>query len=178
MLGIKNKMLFIIILLGLNICNIPVLCSSKECRQTEKQIAGWVERVQIKALGLNIRAKLDTGAKNSSLNALNIKEYRKKEKRYVKFDIIDCNGKTKTFHKRVVRTAKIKRKDGFAEKRIVIKLNICIGSVCKVSQVNLTERKNFIYSLLIGRTFLKKNFIIDPSLTFIIKQKSKREANR
>jgi hypothetical protein len=175
---LKNKMVFIIILLSLSFSSTLVLSKNKVCRQTEKQIAGWVERVQIKALGLNIRAKLDTGARNSSLNALNIREYTKKGKRYVKFDIIDFNGKVKTFHKRVIRRAKIKKKGDFAENRIVIKLNICIGSVCKIAQVNLTDRKNFIYPLLIGRTFLKKSFIVDPSLTFIIKSNSKRESKR
>ena len=41
---------------------------------TDKQIAGWVEYITIFPENLKIKAKLDTGAKNSSLNAVNVVE--------------------------------------------------------------------------------------------------------
>ena len=56
-------------------------------------IYGWVERVELEPVGLSLKAKLDTGAKTSSLDARNIKVVRQDGQRYVIFDVKSGNKK-------------------------------------------------------------------------------------
>jgi hypothetical protein len=74
-----------------------------------------------------------------------------------------------TFEAKVIRTAKIKQIGQEADKREVIKLGICVGNTYKEVEVNLEDRSGFNYQMLIGRSYLRESFIIDPELGFTLK---------
>ena len=135
----------------------------------EKLVAGWIENVQIHPGNLFIRAKLDTGAKNSSLNAAQIKKFERQGETWIQFYVVDRKGKKFNFEKKVHRYAKIKDRGSAPENRPVILLGICLGAIYKEVEVNLEDRSNFNYPLLIGRSFLKGSIIVDPSATFTTK---------
>ena len=134
-----------------------------------RKIVGWIEYVTILPENLKIKAKLDTGAKNSSLNAVNIVEFKRGGEAFLRFDLSNWQGRTETFETKVIRMAKIKQHNSEPELRPVIRIGICLGKVYKEVEVNLVNRSNFNYQLLIGRSFLKGEFAIDPSKTFTIK---------
>ena len=48
---------------------------------------GFVEWVVMNDTGLRLKARLDTGAKTSSLHAVNVKEFKKDDQKWVKFQI-------------------------------------------------------------------------------------------
>jgi hypothetical protein len=135
----------------------------------EKQIVGWVEYVNIYPGNIKIKAKLDTGARNSSLNALNVAEFNRGEEIFVRFDLTNWKGRTETIEAKVIRMVKIKRHNSEPDHRPVIRLGVCLGKVYKEVEVNLVNRSNFIYQLLIGRSFIKGEFAVDPAKTFTIK---------
>ena len=54
----------------------------------------------------------------------------------------------------------------WADPRPVILLDLCIGNVRKKEEVNLVDRRGMNYELLIGRNFLKDEFLIDPGATY------------
>lgn len=135
----------------------------------EKQIVGWIEYVSLYPGNLKIKAKLDTGARNSSLNATAIEKFNRNGETWVRFNIVNWKGRIETFEAKIIRVAKIKQHNSESEKRPVIQLGICLGQVLKEVEVNLVDRSNFIYQMLIGRSFLKELFIIDPSLKFTVK---------
>jgi hypothetical protein len=62
----------------------PCLAAAKDM-----EILGWVEYAKLPALDLELKAKLDTGAETSSLDARIIKKFRKDGKRWVRFAVID-----------------------------------------------------------------------------------------
>jgi len=102
---------------------------------------------------------------------LNVPEpefFQRDGEKWVRFDITSRNGKTATIEKRVVRTAKIKRKGQGKQPRPVIFLGICIADVYKEVEVNLADRRSFEYQMLIGTNFLSGSFIIDPSLSYTV----------
>jgi hypothetical protein len=134
----------------------------------EKQVAGWVEYVSLYPGNLKIKAKLDTGARNSSLNADTIDTFERNGETWLRFSLTNWKGRIETFEAEIIRIAKIKQHNSKAEKRPVIRLGICLGKIFKEVEVNLVDRGKFNYQLLIGRSFLKGSFIVDPSLTFTI----------
>jgi hypothetical protein len=134
-----------------------------------RQIVGWIEYVTIFPPNLKIKAKLDTGAKNSSLNAVNIVEFKRGGDTFVRFDLTNWQGRTETIEAQVIRIVKIKQHNSEPERRFVIRIGICLAKVYKEVDVNLVNRSNFNYQLLIGRSFLKGEFAVDSSETFTIK---------
>jgi len=137
----------------------------------EKLVTGWIENVNIYPGNLYIRAKLDTGAKSSSLNAAQIQKFDHQGEPWVQFSVVDRKGKKFNFEKKVLRYAKIKDHGSEPDMRPVVLLGICLGAVYKEVEVNLEDRSNFNYQLLIGRSFLKGSIIVDPSATFTTKPK-------
>lgn len=136
--------------------------------ETDKQIVGWVEYVTIFPENLKVKAKLDTGATNSSLNAANVAEFKRKGETFVRFDLTNWKGRIETIEAKVIREAKIKQHNSQPELRLVIRIGLCIGKVSKEVEVNLVNRSNFNYQMLIGRSFLKGDFVIDPAKSFTL----------
>ena len=69
----------------------------------------------------------------------------------------------------VVRDVRIKRDYGKIQVRPVVMMSICVADVEKSVEVNLMNRKSKNYPLLLGRSFLKNDFLIDSTVTFLTK---------
>ena len=66
----------------------------------------------------------------------------------------------------MLRVAKVKRHAGKAQERPVVRLGICVGDVLKEVEVNLVDRSRFEYRLLVGRSYLANDFLIDPGARY------------
>jgi hypothetical protein len=132
----------------------------------DKEVVGWLEKVRVYPENLIIHAKLDTGARNSSLNAPHVSVFKRKGENWVRFDVTDRLGKTVTLERKVHRMTKIKQHDRPPDFRPVVRLSICLGDTFKVVEVNLRDRSDFNYQMLIGRSFLKEDFVVDASVKF------------
>ena len=163
-----NRILKSIILFSLLAFNLTGVLHAQTSGK-EKQIVGWVEHVTILPENLKIKAKLDTGARNSSLNAINMAEFKRDEDTYVRFDLTNWKGRTETIEAKVIRIAKIKKHNSAPQLRPVIRIGICLKKIYKEVEVNLVNRSNFKYQMLIGRSFLKGDFVIDSSRTYTVK---------
>ncbi|MDA0262327.1 MAG: RimK/LysX family protein [Proteobacteria bacterium] len=130
---------------------------------------GWVEEVRIYPGGVLIRAKIDTGARTASLNAQEIRRFVKEGKDWVAFSVKTKDGQTLHFEEPIFRVVKIKEHGAPSDERPVVLLGICLGNHFAQDQVNLADRSNFNYQMLIGRRFLKTHFAVDPNLSFTAK---------
>jgi len=117
--------------------------------------------------GLEIEAKLDSGAENSSLHIEKERYFRRDGRRWVRFTVEGESGRRVAFERRVRRYASIKRHNGGSDTRAVVEMKICLGSVVKEVEVNLVDRSRFDYELLVGRSFLTGDFLIDTSRTHL-----------
>lgn len=136
----------------------------------EPLTVGWIEQVAVNGDFL-IHAKIDSGADNSSINLVNPEYYEKDDERWVRFKITNREGQTKTFDNRIVKTTSIKTKDGGRQKRDVIELSLCLGNIQKTVKVSLVDRSHFKYQLLVGRSYLSPDFLIDPSHKYLVKSR-------
>lgn len=134
----------------------------------EKNTIGWLEKVRLDDLPTLIDAKIDSGADNSSINSVNETTFQQNGQTWVRFEIHDRRGHILKLEKQVVATTRIKMKDGNRQLRNVIEIRICVGHVVKKVRANLVDRRHFKYPVLIGRSYLKGDFLIDSADTFTI----------
>lgn len=134
------------------------------CETAARQITvGWLEEVNLGQQGFMILAKLDTGADNSSINAVDVSSYSKDGQQWVRFTIENRHGREAVIEKPVKKTVRIKTKEGGSQERMVIELNICLSGIKKKVYVNLVNRGHYKYQMLIGRSFLSPEFLVDSS---------------
>jgi len=128
--------------------------------------AGWVEKAVVYPQKFVLHAKLDTGAKTSSLHAPDPEYITRYGSQWVRMDVTNRDGKSVMVEAPVVRNVKIKRHFGGRQTRPVILLDLCIDNIRKTEEVNLVDRAGMNYQLLIGRNFLKGDFLVDSSTTY------------
>lgn len=127
---------------------------------------GYLENVLVYPGTIPMTAKLDTGADNTAIHAINIVHKKRDGKPWVSFDVVTKTGETRHFEKPVVRTAKIKRRAGQAEQRPVVQFEICLGAQKRATNVSLVDRGHFDYYLLIGRSFMAGYALVDSAAKF------------
>lgn len=141
-------------------------------RAPEKDLVGWVEWVEVGRHEINLKAKLDTGADTSSLDAQDIRRLRRPStgERFVEFSVFDPeSGESIRLKKPLVRLVRIKQHDGSYQVRPVVALDICLADHADTVEVSLIDRSVFIYPLLLGRSALEGRVVVDPEVTFTTK---------
>jgi len=137
------------------------------------ELLGRVDKFDLPDLKLkNIKAKIDTGAKTSSLHCVSIKPLKNG---YVKFILLDEESKKftgKYIEKKIYRIGYVKSSNGTEQKRYFIKTPIRLYNKIYTMEVSLNFRGNMNYPLLIGRELLQQGFIVDvtqKNLSFLSK---------
>lgn len=138
-----------------------------------KTIVGKEEWCALPRLELPaIKARIDSGAKTSSLHAFNVQTYSKDGIDYVQFDIHpvqDNRRLTQRCHAPVIDRRDVKSSSGEKEGRIVIRTTILLGDFEKDIEITLTNRDTMGYRMLIGREALVSGqFLIDPDSSFCL----------
>jgi hypothetical protein len=150
----------------------------KENTKKTSTIIGFREWIALPELGLSaLKAKVDTGAKTSSLHAFDIKLVKRGGVTYVKFKVhpiqkntdlvVECS--SLLVDRRVVTDS-----GGHKENRYVINVVILMGSVKKIIQLTLTNRASMKYRMLLGREALNQ-FYIDPSQSYLLRKSQKQK---
>jgi len=154
------------IALALLLCLLIVFAPPTQARGSH----GWVEFVELHLDGepLRVKAKLDTGAKSSSLDATDITPFDRDGQHWVRFRPSRSGlDEAPLVEQPVVRYVRIKRHSGPYDRRPVIRLPLCLGDELRTVEVNLTDRGRFIYPLLLGRKALAGLAVVDPARTYL-----------
>ena len=142
-----------------------------------KTIIGWLEQVYLPQYDFVIKAKIDTGAKNSSIHAMDV-EYISKEKgegSRVRFKTMDLEKRCQIIEAVVVREARIRKSTLRTITRPEIELEICFGGIRKRIRVNLEDRGGMNYRMILGRTALEGDFVVDVSKKYIARPSCQKE---
>ena len=139
----------------------------------KKQIIGWREWVAFPELGIEkIKAKIDTGARSSALHAYDIETYKTRAgKRKVKFCVHPLQKNSKVIvdcHASVIDQRIIKSSSGQKELRTTILSILNMGDAQWPIELTLTNRDTMGFRLLIGRTAIKRQFLVDPQRSFLM----------
>lgn len=134
----------------------------------EKVLIGRIEWVELPDLKIKHKARIDTGAKTTSMHAVNIEEIEQRGEKYVKFQTVDSEGKTIDMVRKVDSTQKVSNTAGFISTRYVIKEKIKMGTIEREVSVNLNDRSKMDYKFLVGRNLLLGRFIVDVARSHVL----------
>lgn len=132
----------------------------------DKLVLGREESVLVEPFGLTLRARIDTGAETSSIDARDIKEFERDGQKWVRFSLLDRKtNKSYKLEKKVLRRVNIIQSslDGKYDRRVVVKLKIKVGDFSDLSEFTLTDRDHMDFPVLIGRSFLQDIALVDVS---------------
>lgn len=133
----------------------------------EPVTSGWIENAWFGESGIKFKAKLDTGANTSSINAPRYEEFDRDGARWVRFQITNSEGQDHKVESKIMRVAKIRRTGVASVSRPVILLDICIAGQKGTVEFTLADRTGMNYQVLIGRTFLAGRILVDSSRTYL-----------
>ncbi|MEH6529790.1 MAG: RimK/LysX family protein [Photobacterium frigidiphilum] len=129
--------------------------------------AGYIEQAQV--AGLSFPVKLDTGADVSSMHATDIKAFVKDDKKWVSFTYTNASNVKKTLTKEVIDEMRIKGRVGEKSNvRLVVNMQVTLGSIEKEIAVNLRDRSRFKYSMILGKNFLNNDIIVSSDQQFML----------
>jgi hypothetical protein len=147
-------------------------------------ITGWREWVSLPSAGIPwLKAKLDTGARSSSVHAYGVELVGAGEQERVRFWIrpwqdsaddavmVECA----VHDRRTVRSS-----SGHAEERLVVLMEVAIMGRVVEAEVTLSNRDAMGFRMLIGRQALRQGFVVDSARSFLGGRAPKhvRRANR
>lgn len=136
--------------------------SAVKTKIAERIVIGRVERIKVMAVDITKKARIDTGAKTTSIDAREIEPFIRDGKDWVRFKFDD-----EPIEAPVARTVLIKRHGGKSRSRFVVELDLKLGPIVQKVEVTLANREKYVYPILIGRNFLKNQFVVDVTRVFL-----------
>jgi len=130
---------------------------------------GWREWVGLPALGLPaIRAKVDTGARTSALHVEFNEDFQRDGKPWVRFGLRpNRHAAPRLCEAEVVDRREVTDSSGLRRPRVFIRTEVRIGSLQYPIELNLTQRHQMLFPMLLGRTALAGRWVVDPSGSFL-----------
>jgi len=145
---------------------------------------GWREWVGLPEHGLEwVKAKVDTGARTSSLHAAGLHTFEVENREWVRFSIYPWQRSTTDaiqIEARVLDRRRVRSSSGTTERRPVVVLPVRMGKKIYDVEFTLTRRDEMGFRMLLGRQALRSRFLIDTSRSYLLGQppRTKRRANR
>jgi len=147
-------------------------------------VVGWREWVQLPSLGVEwVKAKVDTGARTSSLHAFGLEEFSRDGVPWVRFAVHPWQrskedsiiAEAPLFERRSIRSS-----NGRSELRPVIQTMLRIGQHESLVDLTLTRRDDMGFRMLLGREAIRGRFLVDSGRSYIAGRpaKSIRVANQ
>jgi hypothetical protein len=132
-----------------------------------RTLIGIAERIELPDWGVaRLRVKIDTGARTSALHVDGIEELSDDRVRF--WIILDRKrGKRREVEAKVARVARVRSSSGRAEKRVFVSTRMRLGGVEKQIEISLASREPMIFRMLLGRTALGHDFLVDPAHRYL-----------
>jgi len=131
---------------------------------------GWRERLALPQLGIDrLKAKLDTGARSSSLHVDTLEPFERDGATWLRFSMtvgrrhhprtVQCEAPA--LGRRVVTDT-----GGHGTERWFVRTDVLLAGERYPIEVSLTDRRHMLFPMLLGRSALLGRFAVDPSLSY------------
>lgn len=130
---------------------------------------GWRERTALPSLGIPVlKAKLDTGARSSSLHVEWLEVDEREDGTWLRFQVRTTRkgALSEPCEARATGRRSVTDSGGHSTLRWFIHADVELAGQRFSVEVNLTDRGRMLFPLLLGRTALAGRFLVDPSLSY------------
>ena len=135
----------------------------------EAIVLGWREWLALPQLGIGrIKAKIDSGARSSSLRVERLEEYRQDGAPWLRFAVrpLRRHAEPIVCAAPVSDRREVRDSGGHATLRWFIRTGFVLGGQRYDTEINLTPQSDMLFPLLLGRTALAGRFVIDPAASY------------
>ena len=150
-------------------------------KPSSKPLIGWREWVALPGLGVTaIKAKIDTGARTSSLHAFDIEIVRRRGVEHVQFKVhpyqrnvektVECEGL-------IVDHRTVRSSSGHETVRPVIVTTVELMGRQWEIELTLTARDAMGFRMLLGRGSIK-GFLVNPARSYLVSKGPKRKRRK
>jgi len=155
----------------------------KKVKYQEPQLTlGWREWVSLPELGLpKIKAKVDTGARTSTLHAFKVTVSEVDGQRKVQFLVHPIQGDMDTVVTcvaDVIDRRSVRDSGGHNEMRWVIRTSVMLGDQAWPIEMTLTERDNMRFRMLLGRTAIAGVASVNPQRSYLTGGRPKKNGKK
>lgn len=140
-------------------------------RKKSPQPVGWREWIELPEFSPKaMKVKIDTGAQTSALHAFRLRVTDNANGAYATFELHPFQRSSKGSVKvraEVVGYRRVRSSNGKVERRPVIRTTAKVGTTTWPIEITLTRRDQMGFRMLLGRSALRRRFVVDPSRSYI-----------
>lgn len=135
-------------------------------------LLGWREWISLPTLGIGrVKAKVDTGARSSSLHAFDIETFEQDSANWVRFSVNPDQGDTDliiTTSAPLIEYRPVRSSSGHQSVRPVVLVDIRIGDWQWPIELTLASRDEMGFRMLLGRQAVRNRFLVDSGQSFLL----------
>lgn len=132
-------------------------------------VLGWRERLALPQLGIGLlKAKLDTGARSSSLHVDTLEAFERDGATWLRFSMHlgrrwprEVHAESPAVDRRTVTDT-----GGRRTERWFIRSEVELAGQRFSVDINLTDRRHMLFPMLLGRSALDGRFVVDPARSY------------
>ena len=134
-------------------------------------LIGWREWVRLPEFGItSIKAKVDTGARSSSLHAVNIERFEVDGIQKMRFQIAPVQHDDRQLvwaEATLIGQRTVTDSGGHQQLRPVVMTTVCLGGITWPIELTLTNRDVMGFRMLLGRQAIRDRFLVDSGHSFL-----------
>ncbi|MCA9232625.1 MAG: ATP-dependent zinc protease [Planctomycetales bacterium] len=134
------------------------------------QVIGWREWVALPDLGIkSIKAKVDTGARSSSLHAYAIEPFDRDGEKYIRFKVHTVQRRSDEVveaEAKILEYRSVRSSSGKAKVRPVILTNVELLGLKWPVELTLANRDEMGFRMLLGREAFRRRFLVDSGKSY------------
>jgi len=144
---------------------------SRSRRRDDVPVIGWREWLAVPTLGVDpIKAKIDTGARTSSIHAFDVRTFMDRGAPHVAFVLCPVQRRRRPAIpcvSEILDEREVTSSTGHRQQRYVIRVEIALGGIIWPIELTLADRDSMGFRMLLGREATRGRFLIDPGRSFI-----------
>lgn len=146
------------------------MAKSVGSKSGKRIVVGWREWVALPGLGIErIKAKIDTGARTSSLHAMEFEPFRRRGQNWLRFHLHPLQKDESTIvtaEAPLVDYRDVKSSNGRVSRRPVVLTAVRLAETEWPIEITLVNRDQMGFRLLLGRTALQNRVLVDCSASY------------
>jgi hypothetical protein len=141
-----------------------------DAKPSTPPVIGWREWVGLPDLGIpRVKAKVDTGARSSSLHAFHMQPFERDGVEWIRFQVHPLQRKsaeTVTVEAPILEYRSVRSSSGVSQRRPVIVTRIELLGVSWPVELTLARRDQMGFRMLLGRQAFRGRFLVDAGRSY------------